>query len=33
MTAIQWLLSQPVKGSKSRRLLDRQLRAERESWA
>jgi len=33
MSAIQWLLSQPVKGNKSRRRLDRELRAERESWA
>jgi len=33
MTAIQWLLSQPVKGTKSRRQLTRELRAERESWA
>ncbi len=33
MTAIQWLLSQPVTGSKSRRQLARELRAERESWA
>lgn len=33
MTAIQWLLSQPVTGSKSRRQLERELRAERESWA
>jgi hypothetical protein len=33
MSAIQWLLSQPVIGTKSRRRLDRELRAERESWA
>jgi PHD/YefM family antitoxin component YafN of YafNO toxin-antitoxin module len=33
MNAIQWLLSQPMIGAKSRRQLDRQLRAERESWA
>jgi hypothetical protein len=32
MTAIQWLLSQPMTGTKSRRQLDRELRAERESW-
>jgi aryl-alcohol dehydrogenase-like predicted oxidoreductase len=32
MTAIQWLLSQPVTGSKSRHQLDRALRAERDSW-
>ena len=33
MSAIQWLLSQPVIGTKSRRQLDRELRAERASWA
>ena len=33
MTAIQWLLSQPATGSRSRRQLERELRAERESWA
>ena len=33
MSAIQWLLSQPTTGTKSRRQLDRELRAERESWA
>ncbi len=33
MTAMQWLLSQPMKGTKSRRRLSRELRAERESWA
>jgi len=33
MSAIQWLLSQPVSGTRSRRRLDRELRAERESWA
>lgn len=33
MSAIQWLLSQPVIGTKSRRQLERELRAERESWA
>ena len=32
MAAIQWLLSQPMTGTKSRRQLDRELRAERESW-
>ena len=32
MTAIQWLLGQPVTGKKSRRQIDRELRAERESW-
>jgi hypothetical protein len=33
MSAIQWLLSQPMTGTKSRRRLDRELRAEREGWA
>ena len=33
MSAIQWLLSQPVIGTKSRRRLDRELRSERETWA
>ena len=33
MTAIQWLLSQPVTGTKPKRQLDRELREERESWA
>ena len=33
MSAIQWLLSQPMTGTKSRRQLDRDLRAEREGWA
>lgn len=32
MTALQWLLSQPATGSKSKRQLDRELRAERDSW-
>ena len=32
MSAIQWLLSQPKTGTKSRRQLDREMRAERESW-
>jgi PHD/YefM family antitoxin component YafN of YafNO toxin-antitoxin module len=32
MTAIQWLLSQPVTGKKPKRQLDRELHAERESW-
>ena len=32
MTAIQWLLGRPVTGKKSRRQIDRELRAERESW-
>jgi len=33
MTAMQWLLSQPATGSKSRRQIERELRAEREKWA
>lgn len=33
MSAIQWLLSQPATGTKSRRRLDRELRAERDAWA
>ena len=33
MSAIQWLLSQPVIGTKSRHRLDHELRAEREGWA
>jgi hypothetical protein len=33
MSAIQWLLSQPVIGARSRRQLDRELRDERENWA
>jgi PHD/YefM family antitoxin component YafN of YafNO toxin-antitoxin module len=32
MSAIQWLLSQPTAGTKSRRQLDRELRAARDSW-
>lgn len=32
MTAIQWLLSQPAKGTKVRRQLTRELRAERDGW-
>lgn len=32
MTAIQWLLSQPATGSKSKRQLDRELRTERDRW-
>ena len=33
MTAIQWLLSQPMTGTRSKRQLQRELSAERESWA
>jgi hypothetical protein len=32
MTALQWLLGQPAAGTKSRRRIDRGLRAERKSW-
>jgi PHD/YefM family antitoxin component YafN of YafNO toxin-antitoxin module len=32
MSAMQWLLSQPATGSRSRRQLDRALRAERGQW-
>lgn len=32
MTAIQWLLSQPVTGTRRKARLDRALREERESW-
>lgn len=33
MTAVQWLLSQPASGRKSKRQLQRELREERDSWA
>jgi prevent-host-death family protein len=33
MTAVQWLLHQPVVGTKRKRQIDRQLRAERDQWA
>ena len=33
MTALQWLLSQPRLGRKTKRQIDRELREERESWA
>ena len=33
MTAVQWLLSQPLTGARSKARLDRVLREERENWA
>jgi PHD/YefM family antitoxin component YafN of YafNO toxin-antitoxin module len=33
LSALQWLLAQPATGKKSKRQLDRELRAERQSWA
>ena len=32
MTALQWLLSQPSRGTVRKEKLDRELRDERESW-
>jgi len=32
MTAVQWLLKQPVKGTKSKKLMDGEINAERDSW-
>lgn len=32
MSAIQWLLNRPAKGSKQKNRLDRDLRKERDSW-
>lgn len=33
MTAVQWLLNQPVTGTKRKGQLDKALREERENWA
>ncbi len=33
MTAVQWLLKQPVKGSKTKKQMDAALRIERDAWA
>lgn len=32
MSAIQWLLNRPARGSKQKNRLDRDLRKERDSW-
>ena len=32
MSALQWLLSQPSSGTRSKAQIDKSLRAERESW-
>ena len=32
MSALQWLLSQPRAGTRSKSQIDKALRAERESW-
>jgi prevent-host-death family protein len=32
MTAAQWLLRQPAKGSKTKRQMDTSLRRERDDW-
>ena len=32
MTAMQWLLNQPVTGTKRKAQIDKELRNERESW-
>lgn len=33
MTAVQWLLKQPAKGSKTKKQMDSALRIERDGWA
>ena len=33
MTALQWLLNQPAKGTGRKAQLDRRLREERDGWA
>jgi prevent-host-death family protein len=33
MTAVQWLLKQPVAGTKTKRQMDGALRTERDAWA
>lgn len=32
MSAVQWLLNQPATGKKRKSQIDKELRAERESW-
>lgn len=32
MSAVQWLLNQPATGTKRKSQIDKELRAERESW-
>jgi prevent-host-death family protein len=32
MTAVQWLLQQPARGTKSKEQMDRALRSERDGW-
>lgn len=33
LTAVQWLLKQPVRGTKSKKQIDRDLKSERDDWA
>ena len=33
MTAVQWLLKQPVRGRKTKKQMDGALRIERDAWA
>jgi hypothetical protein len=33
MTAVQWLLKQPVKGTKTKRQIDSELKSVRDDWA
>ena len=33
MTAVQWLLKQPVRGTRTKEQIDRDLKTERDDWA